>query len=199
MGHDRLARPPGAERKVSALPALVGVVVVATAALVVGAYGIRLRASRSLGQAAGLPVSSGSATSPGPTPTSSGELVASDRGLTLAVGLDRLEVAPGASIRVTVTIRNGRSAPVTLSTDQSGAVPTMDAVLPLPLDPSGRVWDGIAGQFKTYALTEGHREGGAPATSPRAVHATVTQSQPDGDGTEDLTLAAGATLSATLT
>ena len=44
-------------------------------------------------------------------------------------------------------------------------------MLPLPLEPAGRSWDGIAGTFKTYALEQGYGPGIVPATGPIATMA----------------------------
>ncbi len=56
----------------------------------------------------------------------------------------------------------------------------MEVLLAVPLDPSGRAWDGIAGEFKRYALTEGFREGGLPMDAPGWVRATVAQCRQSG-------------------
>lgn len=186
----------------SAVPVLVAVVAVAAAALIAGGYGARLGASPSpsASQLTGAtqPASSAiaAAQSPAATPGTEGDLVASDNGLTLTVALDRTEVAPGGSLTIAVTIHNARSVPVVLAVDQCGAPATTYALVPVPVDPSGRAWTGIAGEFKSYALTEGFREGGAPATAPGWVYATV---KPCREGESELTLAPDETASTSVT
>jgi hypothetical protein len=197
---DRLEVEPVAPRPaavrhrgiLSALPVLVGVVVVATAALIAGGFGIRLGASPS------PDVSQPGSLNPSPlaTPATEGVFVATDNGLTMTVALDRSEVEPGASLSIAVTIHNGRSVPVVLLVAQCGASATMYALVPVPVDPSGRAWEGIAGEFKSYALTEGYREGIVPATAPGWVYATV---EPCREGGPERTLAPGETVSASMT
>lgn len=133
---------------------------------------------------------------PAATPGAAGELVASDRGLTLTVSLDRAEVAPGGSISVDVTIRSARTVPVVLSTGRCGLPVTMVALVPVPVDPSGRSWEGIAGEFKAYALAGGYREGGQPATSPGQVYASAV---PCREFAPELPLAPGETTETSMT
>lgn len=178
-------------------PVLVGALVIATAALLV-------RGSDPLGtskpDATQAPSSAIVATaSPAGTSGTDGPLSATDDGLTLTVALDRTEVKPGASLAIAVTIQNDRSVPVVLlDVDQCGSPGRMWASVPVPVDPSGRAWDGIAGDFKEFALTQGHGQGpdDAPATAPDRVDATV---QPCRDGGSELTLAPGAKTTASLT
>jgi hypothetical protein len=113
----------------------------------------------------------------------------------MTVTLDRADVVPSGAVRVIVAIHNGRSGPVELSVDQCGATATMFAVVPVPVDPGGQAWEGIAGEFKRYALEEGYGPGGTPATAPARVYATVQPCREDAPG---LTLAPGESASASL-
>lgn len=89
----------------------------------------------------------------------------SKEGLVLSVELDRWQVEPGGSVVARVTLRNDRPDPVEYMS--SGCHPvTWTVKLRLPLDPLGREWPGIAGEFKTYALAQGLGPGGMPAAKP---------------------------------
>jgi hypothetical protein len=114
---------------------------------------------------------------------------ATDDGLSLTVATDDA-VASGDTLAIDVKIHNGRSEPVVMPTDECGAAAGMHATVPLPLDPAGKTWDGIAGEFKRYALEQGYREGGAPAAAPGWVNAVPN---PCGQGNGDQTLAPGET------
>jgi hypothetical protein len=192
--HRRIVSPAPRRRGApSADPLFVGIAVVAAMSLIACGYRSPLGTSSSPGvsEPAGTNQAGGSATA-----GVDGAPGASDDKLTVTVALGRAEVEPGASVTIAVTVHNGRSVPVVLSVDQCGAPATMYAVVPVPVGPSGRDWDGIAGDFKTYALTEGYREGGAPATAPGWVYATVRPCRERGS---ELTLAPGDTASSSMT
>ncbi len=179
----------------TAASALVGVVAVATAALIAGGSGARFGASPSSNVSQPADSAIAATQSPVATPVADGDLVASDDGLTMTVALDRTTVEPGGSLVIAVTIHNARSVPVVLAIDPCGAPATMHAFVPVPVDPSGRDWDGIAGEFKSYALTEGNGSGGVP-TAPGWVAATV---EPCREAGFELILAPGDTTSASMT
>lgn len=123
-------------------------------------------------------------------------LTISDDGLSLTVVLSASEVAPGGSVTVEVTVRNDRPETVVLGPGRCGGPASMDVQLPVPLDPSGHSWDGIAAKFKQYALTEGMQPGIVPMSRPVPVSAIAT---PCFDGEEDVTLQPGATATGSLT
>ena len=70
------------------------------------------------------------------------------------------------------------------------------SVLPVPLDPAGRDWDGIEGTFKHYSLTQGYREGGAPMSQPGWVYGNAT---PCKDPSPDTMLEPGGSLTDSMT
>ena len=97
---------------------------------------------------------------PPATPAASSVLSANDNGLSMTVTPANPSVQPGGSVTVTVAIHNGRSGPVVLQTQRCGAPALMSFMLPFPVDPAGRVWTGIAGEYKTFALGQTERAGG---------------------------------------
>jgi hypothetical protein len=101
-------------------------------------------------------------------------LVATDNELTLTVDLDRAEVAPGGTVTATATVRNERATPVIVGFDQCGSPVTMTGSVKTPTAPKGRTWDGIAGAFKTFALTSATGLGGGPASEDRVITARRT-------------------------
>ena len=125
-----------------------------------------------------------------------GSLTTTDNGLSMEVTLSSSEVAPGGSVSLDITIRNDRAVPVPIGSGRCGALATMYAVLPVPLDPVGRDWDGIEGTFKHYALTQGFREGGAPMSQPGWVYANAT---PCKDPSSDTMLEPGGSLTDSMT
>ena len=136
----------------------------------------------------------GGARTAGPAP--SGPVAAQDDGLALVVSLSRSEVPSGGDITLDVTVRNDRSTPVTIGPGNCGALVTMYAELPVPLDPRGKTWTGIEGEFKNYALAHGYREGGLPMSHPGWVYADAGRcDQPP----VDRTLEPGGTLTASMT
>jgi hypothetical protein len=103
-----------------------------------------------------------SSAGPSESPPQPAAAFVSKEGLVLTVELDRWQVAPGGSVVAQVTLRNDRQQPVEYMS--SGCQPvTWTVKLPLPIDPQGRQWPGIAGEFKTYALAQGLGPGGVPA------------------------------------
>ena len=127
---------------------------------------------------------------------SSSPLAASDAGLSLAVTVSSSDVAPGGDVTIDVTVRNDRSVAVTIGPGYCGALATMYAELPVPLDPTGQDWNGIEGRFKEYALTQGLREGGAPMSQPGWVYANAN---PCKDESPDTVLEPGDTLTDSMT
>ncbi len=158
----------------SPAPLLVGAVAIAAVALVGGSCGGR----SGLGGTAPSPDSSQPVPTSSPSESSTasfgakGDLVATDAGLRLTVSFEPTDVAPGGSLKIDVVIRNDRSVPVVLL-GPCGA-PSMFALVPVPVEPVGRDWDGIAGKFKTYALTQGLGPIDHPEATSRRVDATGT-------------------------
>ena len=150
------------------IPAAVTVLVVASAATAVLIGGsslphIGVISSPGASQPPGSyqPASAAAATqSPPATPAASSVLGASDTGLSMTVTAANPSVEPGGSVTVTVAIHNGRSDPVVLQTQRCGAPALMSFMLPFPVDPAGRVWTGIAGEYKTFVLGQAERSGG---------------------------------------
>lgn len=97
----------------------------------------------------------------------------SQDGLTLRVEFDGAEVAPGATLTMRVGVRNDRPTPAILAFGTCGAPATVSAEVAVPWEPEGRAWDGIAAEFKSYALREGLAPGLVPATQPMQVYATA--------------------------
>jgi hypothetical protein len=100
---------------------------------------------------------------------------------TLSTQRDGLELtasfgsAPGASAgatTITVTLRNLRSSDVMYASTDCFA--QVSVVAALPLEPTGKTWDGAAGAFKTYALESGLAAGGVPATDPMTIYLAGT-------------------------
>jgi hypothetical protein len=125
-------------------------------------------------------------------------LEATDKGLTLTVDLDRAEVAPGGTVTATATIRNGRATPVIVGADQCGAAVAMTGSVQTPTDPEGRTWDGIAGDFKSFALSNAMGPGGGPAADARVTYARLAAAVCR-EGSMEQTLAAGASETVDLT
>jgi len=84
-------------------------------------------------------------------------------GLTVGAVFNRGSVEPGGTITIDVTVRNDRSTPAIVAIGTCGAPATLYADVAVPWEPQGRTWDGIAGEFKQYALTQGFGGGGVPA------------------------------------
>lgn len=89
--------------------------------------------------------------SPSPTAT---HFESSVDGLTLSADLDRAAVAPGGTLTVRAVVRNDRSVPVTYTSARCEPI-DLTVPLPRPLDPPGKTWTGVAGQFKSFVLEHG--------------------------------------------
>lgn len=175
------------------LPTLAATVAIVVVSLVVSGRstehpGVSLPASAGASSTAMiLPSSSvGHAASVDPT-----HLATTDNGLTLTVDLDRAEVAPGGTMTATATVRNDRPTPVILGLEQCGAAVTMTGTVRTPTDPVGRTWDGIAGDFKRFALASGAGPGGGPAAEDRVISARLASGACT-EGSMERSLAAGA-------
>jgi hypothetical protein len=119
-------------------------------------------------------------------------------GLLVTVDLDHDTVEPGGDITATVSVRNDRSDPATLLFGLCGAVASVHAEVPIPWDPTGRDWDGIAAEFKRFVLTEGMQPGIVSASLPERVDAIATPC-PEMDGMGEETLGPGETKTSALT
>jgi hypothetical protein len=203
---DRLEAGPVTRRRTQgrSIIAAVAVLIVAVVVVAVFAWGTgpRLGAGPSSTRPGSVEVSVKPAettpptSAPRATEALGGPLITTDNGLSMLVTLSSSEVAPGGSVTIDIAIRNDRPVPVPISSGHCGALATMYAVLPVPLDPVGRDWDGIAGTFKHYALTEGLREGGAPMSQPGWVYANAA---PCKDPSPDVALEPGGTMSGSMT
>ena len=111
------------------------------------------------GAPATVPATASSAPSsevhPGPTPVTQ-PLAASDAGLDVAVRLSSTMVTPGGTVRVDVVITNNRSAPAIIAREFCDGMALVSGTLPLPREPIGQTWDGIAAAYKAYALSHEH-------------------------------------------
>jgi hypothetical protein len=125
----------------------------------------------------------------------SGTLVATDDGLVLTTVLDHSEISSGKALTGRIWVHNGRASPVAYSSDWCGGPATMTMTLPLPLEPPGRKWTGVAAALKTYALTQGYGPGAVPAAAPVRIYVPF-ESCSQGGG--DLTLAPGETATSTI-
>lgn len=101
----------------------------------------------------------------------SGHVVATDDRLKLTVSFEPIELEPGGELQLEVTVENIGTTPVLLKYN-CGFV-EMVGLVPVPVEPVGRVWDGIAGKFKAYALKQGlgpidHPESTSVSTPGRA-------------------------------
>jgi len=132
---------------------------------------------------------------PGPVETrpADGPLSATDDGLVMTVAMGGTQVETGEVLVATVTIENQRPEPVVLGLDGCGAPASIRVLVPVPLEPFGRTWEGPAGAFKDMALATGG--GGTPVADPHwvygrppACHTNRTQ----------LTLPSGATIETTI-
>lgn len=110
-----------------------------------------------------------------PTPAASAATFeAEDDGLRLVAELDRLEVPAGDVVTVELALHNGRPAAVPF--EEPCQTNTMIVQVPVPVEPAGRDWDGIAGAFKTYALE--HGTGSPIESSTRTPLSTVADTLP---------------------
>ena len=100
--------------------------------------------------------------------------VAEADGLRLVAMFDRVEVEPGGSVTVALRIENTRSTDVVF--EEPCHPLSMTVEVHEPVEPIGREWDGIAADFKTYAL---ERSSGSPMESSiRERHQTGVAAQP---------------------
>jgi hypothetical protein len=121
---------------------------------------------------------------PGPTPTHTpraapgvtpaAKFATEIGGLSLVAAFDRSEVAAGGDVVVQLTLVNGRSEPATFEEPCYGNTMTVD--LRVPAEPAGRDWDGVAGQFKRYALD--HGQGTPIESSTRGPQKTLARDEP---------------------
>lgn len=202
-GHVRASNDGGGRRRGTAwlLPSLAAAVAVVVVAAVVGGSkvdrpGGSPAPSAAASDTTAVVPSSSVAPAGSVDPT---HLVATDGGLTLTVDLDRAEVAPGGTVTATATIRNERGTPVILGIDQCGAAVAMRGSVATPTDPEGRTWDGIAGDFKAFALSTATGPGGGPAAEARTTYASVRAAAVCREGSMEHALAAGASETVDLT
>jgi hypothetical protein len=87
------------------------------------------------------------AAGPGASPITIGSEAA---GLKLVAVFDRMEVEAGGTVTVDLSIQNTRPTDVVF--DEPCNMPAMTVAVRAPVEPIGREWDGIAAEFKTYAL-----------------------------------------------
>jgi hypothetical protein len=86
-------------------------------------------------------------------------LQAEDAGIALEVIPSAPVLPPGGSIRIRGIVTNDRPTPIRYMSGCEGPI-RMSGWLPVPLEPEGRAWDGIGGEFKTYTLEHGYAAGG---------------------------------------
>ena len=79
-------------------------------------------------------------------------LVAEANGLRLTASLDRIFVEPGGDVTVQLSLRNTRAEDVVFA--EPCDTDAMIVEVPVPVEPIGQEWDGIAGIFKSYALEQ---------------------------------------------
>jgi hypothetical protein len=77
---------------------------------------------------------------------------AEQAGLRLTATFDRLQVERGGTVHVQLTLQNGRMAAARFEEPCDAGAMTVD--VPVPSEPIGRQWDGIAAAFKTYVLEQ---------------------------------------------
>ena len=126
------------------------------------------------------------------------DLVGQQDGLSVSVHLDRDVVEPGGEITATVSVRNDRPDPAVLIPGLCGAVASVHGEVPIPWEPTGRDWDGIAGEFKRFVLTEGMQPGIVSASLPERVDAFTAPCE-ELDPFAQLTLGPGETETSVVT
>ena len=109
---------------------------------------------------------------PGVTPAATFET--NGGGLSLVAAFDRHDVEAGGSVVIDLTVVNGRSEPASIEEPCLGN--TMTVELRVPAEPAGREWDGIAGEFKRYALD--HGQGTPMESSTRGPQQTFARDEP---------------------
>lgn len=87
-------------------------------------------------------------------------------GMELVVGVSATTVEPGGTVEVRTTFRNTTDAPMDHRVPSCSGAASVSVWLTPPTGPPGRTWDGIAGTFKDYVLTQGHGRGDPPPTRP---------------------------------
>lgn len=70
----------------------------------------------------------------------------------MAVELDRVAVEAGGAVKVGLTVTNTRASDALFEEPCAGE--HMVVELRPPVEPAGRAWDGVAAEFKTYALEQ---------------------------------------------
>lgn len=95
-------------------------------------------------------------------------VTAQDVSMTVRVVTPRIAV--GGVVDIAVTIQNDRQTDLEHAV-RCDAAATATARLPVPQEPEGRAWGGIAGEFKAYALRQGMGPGAVPALDPITVNA----------------------------
>jgi hypothetical protein len=119
---------------------------------------------------------------PGPTPTPpaapgvtpAATFATGAGGLSLVASFDRFDVEAGGKVVVALTVVNGRSEPATIEEPCMGS--TMTVELRIPAEPAGREWEGIAAEFKRFALD--HGQGTPMESSTRGPQQTFARDEP---------------------
>jgi hypothetical protein len=106
-------------------------------------------------------------TGPTATPTAAEPLTATSKGATLTVTPRSATVPAGGEWTVDVELRNDRDVPLVYGDGPCHAFAGLSVSVPIPLEPVGADWSGMAADFKGYALTNGLAGGGAPAAGPQ--------------------------------
>ena len=135
-------------------------------------------------------------------PSAGTTFAADDDGLRLVAEFDRLAVDGGDTVTIRLTLQNDRSVAAVF--EEPCGLTTMAVDVPLPLEPLGKEWDGIAGEFKTYALEQS--QGTPMESSIRKPPPTYAKAKPchaptttDEAGLTTSSLAAGGTYETELT
>jgi hypothetical protein len=113
---------------------------------------------------------------PSPTRSASGGIVASASadGLTLELRAASRSIPSGETLELVARVHSDRADPVEYGVQYPCAPVEVTAALPMPLGPTGRSWEGLAGRFKTFALTEGYGIGSGGVGGPVTTYAEVT-------------------------
>jgi len=183
-------RPPAGRPGLCLGPTLIGLAVVVSVALA----GCSVEGgSGSASPESIQPVPTPRATeSAAPSIDATGALAASDDRLSMTVWFEPTVLEPGGNLTVHTVVGNVSSAPVVLA-DPCGA-PRVVGMVPVPVEPLGRKWDGIAGEFKAYAMKEGLGPIDHPEATSTRVDVLATCDAPGSD-----TLEPGASTSASFT
>jgi hypothetical protein len=154
--HPQEARP--ARRSTRLRTAGVGSLVAVGAVIVLVAVVLGTGSRQPATQPSGTRASSSASAMPTPTATPDQTLTATQDGLSLTATVARATVEPGGTVRIEVTIHNGRTTPITFIGPCDGFV-NLGASLPLPLEPVGESWTGVQAHFKADALGHGNVPG----------------------------------------